>query len=344
MKLPDFEINENLPVTPALTLDAVPVINRASAVSLVIEAFLDCRIPNKKTARTYRRNITEAFEMMCVAQLSELQMVQLVAWKGILMADRRGESSHAAALIAVRSFLDWTGAMGGHDLPMERVKYLLPVPKVQVIRPHEVMNEKEIKSYLFAAKCEGKRELALAIVALGSGVRIAELVALDICDFLNDAGGGTTIHVRQGKGAKDRLIPVRKEVKKAVEDYLKASFRSRGDVGPLFMSEDRAMACRESWRLSTKTASKIIKSLAEKAGVTRRITPHALRHTFAAGTYLHSRNLVAVMKLLGHSTIATTQRYVNHLDDLDLRTATPAFLVGGRGPRVHSSIKHPQAA
>lgn len=63
------------------------------------------------------------------------------------------------------------------------------------------------------------------------------------------------------------------------------------------------------------------------------------RHTFAFTSYMYCRNLVAIQKLLGHATIATTQRYVSHLDDLDLRKATPAGLVGGKGPRVSPQIK-----
>jgi len=119
--------------------------------------------------------------------------------------------------------------------------------------------------------------------------RVAELVALDIKDIRSDAGGGCTIHVRQGKGSKDRLIPVRKEVKKVVDVYLEATLRRHNDLGPLFMSEDRAIGSRDSWRLSTKTASKIVKELAEKADIRKRISPHALRTNAAHPSGFTSR-------------------------------------------------------
>ena len=66
---------------------------------------------------------------------------------------------------------------------------------------------------------------------------------------------------------------------------------------------------------------------------------HALRHTFAFASYIYSHNIVAVQHLLGHATVATTMRYVAHLDKLQLRSAIPAYLGGGKGPRVKPSTK-----
>jgi len=339
IKCPVYEIAENLETVPALTYSAVPQISRDAAMADVIEAFLTSQIPNKKTARGYRRHLNAAFDSMAVEKLGDLQPIHLMNYRSELMADLRGVATHAQALIAVRSFLAWGAALRGHDLSMDQANYLLKVPKVHVITPHEILSAEEIVRYLKAAQQTGPRDYCLAIVALGSGVRVAELVAIDIKDIRTDAGGGTMIHVRQGKGSKDRMIPVRKEVGQAVDAYLKASFRQRGDGGPLFQSEDRAMGARDSWRLTTKSAGRIVKALADMAGIKKRISPHALRHTFAFTTYMYCRNLVAVQKLLGHSTIATTQRYVAHLDELDLRKACPASLVGGRGPKVSSQLK-----
>jgi len=321
---------------------AVPMVSPTAEIATVIEAFLTSQIPNKKTARGYRRHITAAMGVMCSERLADLQPVHLMNYRSELLADGRGTATHAQAIIAVRSFLTWGAALRGHDINMDQANYLLKVPKTHVITPHEILSAEEILRYLDAAKKTSARDYCLAIVALGSGVRVAELVALDIRDFRTDASGGTTIHVRQGKGGKDRMIPVRPEVGKAVDAYLKASNRQRGDIGPLFQSEDRAMGARDSWRLTTKSAGRIVKALADLAGIKKRVSPHALRHTFAFTTYMYSRNLVAVQKLLGHSTIATTQRYVAHLDELDLRKACPPSLVGGRGPRVLPSLKNPK--
>lgn len=337
---PIFENQENQEMVPALTLDRVPTLNPDSLMPQVVEAYLASQIPNRKTARGYRRHILAAMDMMAIERLADIQPVHLMDFKADLMGSTQfGLATKAQALIALRSFLKWGSALNGHALNMGQVEFLLPVPKVKVITPHEILSDKEVARYLAAAKLQGKRGFALLIVALGSGVRVAELVNLDVQDIRFD-GMGSVIHVRQGKGGKDRMIPVRKEVRKAVDAYLEETGRKPTDKGPLFLSEDRAMGSRDSWRLTTKSASRIVKALAEAAGIRKRVSPHALRHTFASATFMHSRNAVFVMKLLGHASIATTMRYIDHLVDSDLRNASPAYLVGGKGSRVSPSLKH----
>ena len=336
---PTCETEVNLGDTRTINPGAVPTLNPESNITLAIEAFLESQIPKKTTRRGYRRHLLNAFGMMCVEKPSEIQAIHLVNYKVDLFRVHPGDATRAQALIALRSFLRWTSAMGGHDLRMEQVLYLLPVPKVNVITPHNSLTEKEVGKLLDAAKAAGPRDYALVLVALGAGLRVSELVHVDVRDVLDDAGGGTVIHVRQGKGGKDRLMPVRKEVRKAIDVYLASSGRKIGELGPLFMSQDRAMGSRESWRLTTRSATRIVKSAVERAGIEKRVSPHALRHTFAFASYIYSHNIVAVQYLLGHATVATTMRYVAHLDKLQLRSAIPAFLGGGKGPRVKPSAK-----
>jgi site-specific recombinase XerD len=328
-------IEENQEIQALCEVDGVMEISPKAPIAGVIEAYLASMHPNKKTARGYRRHITKAVDFMSLECLAQLRTIHLVNFHTHLMADGRGMATHAQALIAVRAFLKWTAAMQGHPLKMDQVNYLLKVPKVLVINPHQVLTPDEIKEFLAAAKRSGPRDYALCIVALGSGVRVAELCALDVRDLLADAAGGCTLHVRQGKGSKDRLIPVLPQVREAVQVSLESTYRKAGDVGALFLAEDRHQG---GWRLSTKTAGKIVRDTAADAGIRKRITPHALRHTFADSTYLYCRNLVAVKDLLGHSTIATTSRYLAPLDRLDLRKAVPAYLVGGKGPLVLADL------
>jgi len=339
IKDPIFEIEENLEKVPVFNRGAVPTVNPDSNITEAMEAFLASQVPNKKTARGYRRHITQFIGMACLERFSDMQTLHLANYRSELMDDGRGDATHAQALISVRSFLRWGSAMMAHDIRRETVEYLLPVPKVEVIKPHESLSEKEVGRLLKVSEHMGQREHALILVALGAGLRVSELVNVDIKDIHDDPSGGTIIHVRQGKGSKDRLMPVRKEVRKAIEVYLESSGRRIGDGGPLFQSEDRAMGTRDSWRLSTKTASQIVRTAVERADIKKRITPHALRHTFAFASYLYSHNIVAVQHLLGHATVATTMRYVAHLDKLQLRSAIPAYLGGGKGPKVKPSAK-----
>lgn len=335
MKRPIFESEGNLESIPVFNAGAVPDINPHSKITDVMEVFLTNQIPKKDTSRNYRRNLIQAFGQMAVETPGEIEVIHLVNYKNWLMNDGRGDATHAVALIALRSCLRWIGAMGGHPLRWEQINYLLPVPKYEVIKPHNSLTEKEVGKLLKAAKETSPRDFALILVALGAGLRVSELVHVDVSDVLDDAGGGTIIHVRQGKGSKDRLMPVRKEVRAAISIYLETTGRKLGDRGPLFQSQDRAMGCRESWRLTTKSASRIIRHAVEVAGIEKRVSPHALRHTFAFASYIYSdHDIVAIKNLLGHSSVNTTIRYVSHLDKLHLRKAIPAFLGGGKGPRV----------
>ena len=285
---PIAEGGENQEVVPALTSDRVPTLNPESLLPQVVEAFLSSQIPNPKTARGYRRHILAALDMMVIERFPEIQPGNLMDFKAELMAKKTvGNATKSQALTAMRSFLEWGSALGGHSLNMHQVKYLLPLPQVKVITPHEIMSDKEVAQYLAAAKRQGRRDYALLVVALGSGVRVAELVNLDIQDIRFD-GMGDVIHVRQGKGGKDRMVPVRKEVRRAVDSYLEETGRKPTDKGPLFLCEDRAMGCRDSWRLTTKSATRIVKAMAEAAGIRKRISPHALRHTFASATFVLS--------------------------------------------------------
>lgn len=330
---PISEVEENLESSAMTRVGGLPVLNRRAPIAAVVEAFLAARIPKRSTARGYRRNINAAFDILAIECMEHLRPIHLTEYCGLLKADGRGKASHAQALIALRSFLKWAAAMDGHDMRMDTVEYILEVPKVTVVTPHESLNHKEIDAFIRIAKQLGPREHALAVVALGSGVRVAELVALDIRDVRNDASGGTVLHVRQGKGDKDRMIPVLVQVRRVIDRYLDVSHRTRNDLGPLFLAEDRAMGARKNWRLTTKSAGRLVREIAELAGIQKRVSPHALRHTFAFVSYLHKKNPVAIQKLLGHASLNTTMRYLAHLDELDLRTTIPAVLCGGRNTR-----------
>lgn len=327
----DFDGNQEM--APLRRFGALQSINRCAPIAEVIEAFLAARIPKKSAARGYRKHLLDAFGMMGLESLEGIRPGHLAGFVADLLADGRGKATHAHAAVSLRSFMEWAAALEGHDLRMETVRFVVPVPKVKVITPHVSMNPGEVDAFILAARSMGPREHAMAVVALGSGVRVAEMVALDVRDIWADPYGGTVVHVRQGKGDKDRLIPVLPTVKRVVEHYLESSGRARTSMGPLFQAEDHALSCRDSWRITTKSASRIVKAIAELAGIPKRVTPHALRHTFAFVSFEHCKNPVAIQKLLGHASLNTTMRYLAHLEDLDLRMAISPKLAGGRTAR-----------
>jgi integrase/recombinase XerD len=143
-----------------------------------------------------------------------------------------------------------------------------------------------------------------------------------VSDVDEDTDGELVLHVRQGKGRRDRDVPVRRDVATSVRVYLTATDRRLGGSGPLFLSHDRAG--KGDGRLSARAVGYLVARLVEQAGVdAKRVSPHSLRHTFAIRSLKSGGNVVAVQKLLGHASIQTTTRYTDHLELSELRSAIP---------------------
>jgi integrase/recombinase XerD len=130
-----------------------------------------------------------------------------------------------------------------------------------------------------------------------------------------DETSGWWVRIRMGKGRKDRLVPVHPSVMDAVKSWVKADGRS------LRRKSDREtylFSTRQSPRMTTARAWQLVKGLARDAGIEKPIIPHSLRHTMAVETLRAGAGPVIVQKLLGHASLSTTQRYVDHLEREDL--------------------------
>jgi integrase/recombinase XerC len=152
-----------------------------------------------------------------------------------------------------------------------------------------------------------ERDQALIAVALYSGLRIAELAALDRGDVDLDE---LIVHVRHGKGDKARDVPLHLAAGIAVEDYLSAR---TDDLEPLFLS-------RVGRRASIRTLRDIVYRVARESALLKRLGPHKLRHTFATLLLDKGADLRQVQDLLGHESISTTEIYT-HVSRSRLRSA-----------------------
>ena len=142
-----------------------------------------------------------------------------------------------------------------------------------------------------------------------------------------DADGEFAIHVRGGKGRRDRIVPIRAEVAKIVRRYLSKSGRRLGSPGPLFLSEDPAKR-RADRRMSTRAVGYLLGRMCKRAGVeAKRISPHSCRHSYAIRALRGGASVPSVQKLLGHANAATTSWYLDHLELDELRTAVPSLPV-----------------
>ena len=183
----------------------------------------------------------------------------------------------------------------------------------------EVLSVTEIELLLGAPTLDEPlafRDRALLELAYGAGLRVSEWIALGVRDVLLEDG---LVRVF-GKGSKERLVPIGRSAIGAVAVYLR-ELRPRlergGGRGILLLNARGAPLTRMG-------AWKILRRHVEKAGITKRVSPHTLRHSFATHLLEGGADLRAVQEMLGHADIATTQIYT-HVDREYLRTVHRQF-------------------
>jgi len=155
----------------------------------------------------------------------------------------------------------------------------------------------------------GARDKAIMETIYSSGLRISEVVGLDIEDV--DITGGTA-RVR-GKGKKERMVPLGSYALKSIKNYLAITAESFGKRahGPLFLN-------RSGKRISDRSVRRKLDIYLREAGIALRVSPHALRHSFATHMLNAGADLRSVQEMLGHENLSTTQIYT-HLSTAKLR-------------------------
>lgn len=190
---------------------------------------------------------------------------------------------------------------------------LLEGPKIGFKLP-EVLTLEEIDLIISAvdlSKNEGQRNRAILETLYSCGLRVSELCNLKISDLYFEEG---FIKV-DGKGGKQRLVPISPRAIKEIEYWF--IDRSRGKIKKEF--EDYLFLARWGNKISRIMVFHMIKELASKAGITKNISPHTFRHSFATHLLEGGANLRAIQCMLGHESIATTELYT-HIDRNRLRS------------------------
>ena len=266
---------------------------------------------SKNTVSAYRRDLTMWAEY-CRSVKKDATRASADEVTGFLERLRAGEppatkafapSSVARALVALRSFyrfavneelteVDPTTTVGSPKRPKS-------IPKAVSLDDVERLLEMPSDEGL------GLRDRAILETLYGAGLRITELVNLDVDDLDLDEGN---VLVRSGKGGKGRRVPVGRAARHAIERYLtgvraELSKRSSGSSrGALFLNA-------RGQRLSRQGCWKILKGYAGMAGLERRVSPHTLRHSFATHMLDAGADIRVVQELLGHASLSTTQVY-----------------------------------
>ena len=218
------------------------------------------------------------------------------AWLAALHARGLDPVSVTRKLAAVRSlyrFLVRRGAMRRN--PGREVRAPRPARKLVTFLPAH-----EAKAVIDARGLGGEareRDVAVLEMLYATGLRVSELASLDVESVDREA---RTVRVL-GKGSKERMVPYGAPAARALEAYLGRRGTARG---PVFVNH-------RGGRLTPRSIHTIVRRAARAAGVTRRVSPHTLRHTFATHLLDRGADLRVIQELLGHSRLSTTQRYTH---------------------------------
>lgn len=215
-------------------------------------------------------------------------------------------------MIALRAFLKYLRKQNIESLQPERIE----LAKVGA-RDLDLITTDELNRLMkgpSGSEAPDLRDKAILELLFSTGLRVSELCSLNAdLDLTRDS-----FSVR-GKGDKVRVVFLSASAKKAVNDYLK----KRTDMGEaLFVNYGRGG--KQAERLTPRSVERIIKKYATKAGITRKVTPHVIRHSFATDLLENGADLRSVQALLGHANIATTQVYT-HVTDKHLHEVHRAF-------------------
>jgi integrase/recombinase XerC len=226
------------------------------------------------------------------------------AFLGELHKQRISATSSARKLSAIRTFVKF---LRREDLIEDDPSSLVAAPKrPETIPAHLTIDEmSKLLEMPDASNPLGRRDRAILELFYASGLRLSELVGLDIED-VNVSGRMVRV---TGKGKKQRLVPFNTSTGDAIRSYLTdrsslTSKASRGMSAPLFLNY-------RGGRLSTRSVDRLVRRYVALCGAKFGISPHALRHSFATHLLANGADLRAIQELLGHARLSTTQRYTH---------------------------------
>jgi integrase/recombinase XerD len=275
--------------------------------SLVLDQFLNFLVVEKglspNTLEAYSRDLSHYFrflESKGLTDISETHQDTLYEFLGTLRTRKLSGRTQARILSALKSFYrflqDEAWRKDNPALPLQGPKLKRGLPKT--------LSELEVESLLHQPKPDsaaGLRDSALLEVLYATGLRVSELLSMTLDHLEPEAHFIRTM----GKGSKERLVPIGREASRVLLEYLQK--------GRPALLKDR----KSSWiflnqrgaRLSRQGFWKILKHYGQQAGITKPISPHTLRHTFATHLLEGGADLRSIQTMLGHADISTTQIY-----------------------------------
>ena len=275
-----------------------------------VKLFLDFLKDDKKlsdnTLQSYRRDIEQYEKYVSDNKINYLKVTEetILEYMEYLREENKKESTISRSLASIRSFYQYL-------IRVKKIKkdptMTIESPKISKRTPN-ILTSKEVELLLDQPKdvdLKGTRDKAMLEFAYATGMRVTEMISLDIDDVKLDEG----YVVWRGR-SKSRNIPLGSMSLKALKEYI-------DDARPYLIrdeSEEALFVNVNGTRLTRQGFWKIVKYYKEQAHIEKDITPHVLRHSFATHLLQNGADLKAIQTMLGHSDISSTQVYMQFQD------------------------------
>jgi integrase/recombinase XerC len=264
------------------------------------------------TVRNYRSDLLQFRDYLAegrataAVDVRSVDALRIRGFLSMLFSRQEKKSSIARKLSAVRAFFKFLRREG---VLAENPSTLVSTPKQDKTLPR-IMTEEEMNTFLDrVAEATGigqpamRRDRALLEMLYASGLRVSELAGLD----LRSVNFGDGMVLVRGKGRKERIVPFGSKAKQALDDYLPVrerilQERKKSGQQALFLNV-------RGERLTTRSVDRLVKKYVRAYGPAVKASPHSLRHAFASHLLTEGADLRAIQEMLGHTSLATTQKY-----------------------------------
>ena len=264
------------------------------------------------TVRNYRSDLLQFRDYLAVGRAApgvdvrSVDALRIRGFLGTLFEKQEKKSSIARKLSAVRAFFKFLRREG---VLAENPSTLVSTPKQDKTLPR-IMTEEEMNTFLDRVGEASKtgepamrRDRAMLELLYASGLRVSELVGLD----LRSVNFGDGMLLVRGKGRKERIVPFGSKAKQAIEEYLPVR---EGILKEMKKSGQQALFLNlRGERLTTRSVDRLVKKYVRQYGPDVKTSPHSLRHAFASHLLTEGADLRAIQEMLGHTSLSTTQKY-----------------------------------
>ena len=259
---------------------------------------------SQNTVSSYLRDVNQfadylhAHDGIALREADHDAVQEYMNW---MMSRGKSAASVTRFLASIKSFYNFLLSVGAVESNPAKG---IAATKVERKYP-EILTAKEVELFLEQPQCvdaKGYRDHAMLELLYATGIRVSELISLDLADLNLPAG-----FIRCSSRGKERIIPLYQTAVKALQDYVKG-------VRPQLLADSGEKALfvnMNGERMSRQGFWKIIKHYQDMAGIEKAITPHTLRHSFAVHLLENGADLRAIQEMLGHADISSTQIYTH---------------------------------